>query len=114
MVVDDNRDAAETLGMFLDSLGHVARVEHDPMRAISAVQEGRFDVFVLDIGLPVLDGYSLARQLRAHAGGRQAKYVALTGYGSDNDRQRGEEAGFDHYLVKPADLDELARLLQNA
>jgi PAS domain S-box-containing protein len=114
MVVDDNKDAAETLGVFLDSLGHAVRVEHDPSGAIAAVREGRYDVLLLDIGLPELDGYSLARELRTHPGGKGAKYIALTGYGSDHDRQRGDEAGFDHYLVKPADLDELARLMQHA
>lgn len=112
LVVDDNNDAAETLGVFLGSLGHVVRVEHDPIRAIAAVREDTFDVFVLDIGLPVVDGYSLARQLRSYPGGMGAKCIALTGYGSDGDRRRGNEAGFDGYLVKPADLDELARLVQ--
>jgi len=114
MVVDDNKDAAETLGAFLGSLGHRVRVEHDPLLAIAAVGEERFDVFLLDIGLPVLDGYSLAGQLRGHPGGMDATYIALTGYGSDHDRHRGNEAGFDHYLVKPADLGELARLVQHA
>lgn len=113
MVVDDNLDAAETLGVFLQGLGHVVRVEHDPVRAIAALgEDGTFDVFVLDIGLPVIDGYSLARQLRSFPGGQAARYIALTGYGSDSNRERGEEAGFDHYLVKPADLGELARLVQ--
>jgi len=111
MVVDDNTDAAETLGEFLEGLGHEVRVEHDPVRAITAVREDAFDVFVLDIGLPVIDGYSLARELRACAGGMAAKYIALTGYGSENDRRRGEDAGFDHYLVKPADLAELAAVM---
>lgn len=114
MVVDDNEDAAETLGLFLQSLGHDVQVEHDPMRAIAAAREARFDVFVLDIGLPVLDGYSLARQLREQPGGANAKYIALTGYGSEADRQRGNEAGFDHYLVKPTDLDELSVLVRQA
>ncbi|MED5621451.1 PAS domain-containing hybrid sensor histidine kinase/response regulator [Ideonella sp. BN130291] len=114
MVVDDNKDAADALGVFLGNLGHLVRVEHEPMRAMAAVGEGTFDVFVLDIGLPVLDGYSLARQLRVQPGGMGAKYIALTGYGSNDDRQRGDEAGFHHYLVKPADLDELVRLLQRA
>ncbi|HEY1229258.1 MAG TPA: response regulator [Ramlibacter sp.] len=114
MVVDDNKDAAESLGVFLDSLGHEVRVEHDPQRALGAIEGGTFDVFVLDIGLPGMDGYALAQALRQRTPGRRATYIALTGYGSEGDRQRGDEAGFDHYLVKPADVDELARLVQHA
>ncbi|CAA9403932.1 MAG: Multidomain signal transduction protein including CheB-like methylesterase, CheR-like methyltransferase and BaeS-like histidine kinase, partial [uncultured Ramlibacter sp.] len=112
MVVDDNKDAAESLGMLLESSGHEARVMHDPAQALEAVQEGRFDAFVLDIGLPGMDGYTLARRLRAHSNGSSATFIALTGYGSETDRHRGKDAGFDHYLVKPADLGQLARLLQ--
>lgn len=112
MVVDDNRDAAETLGMLLGSLGHEVRVLHDSAQALAAAGEGPFDAFVLDIGLPDMDGYTLARHLRAHPNGSAATFVALTGYGSTGDRQRGDEAGFDHYLVKPADLAELARVLE--
>lgn len=114
LVVDDNRDAAETLGMFLESLGHQVRVAHDSAQALEAARDAAFDVFVLDIGLPGMDGYALARRLRAlpHCGG--ATYVALTGYGSADDRQRGAEAGFDHYLVKPAQVGELEKLLQHA
>ncbi|MES2940548.1 MAG: PAS domain S-box protein [Pseudomonadota bacterium] len=112
MVVDDNKDAADTLGMLLESLGHEVRVTHDPAQALQAVGDAPADVFILDIGLPGMDGYALAQRLRAHPNGGAATYIALTGYGSTHDRQRGDEAGFEHYLVKPADLGELARLLQ--
>lgn len=112
MVVDDNKDAAETLGMLLGTLGHDVRVLHDSAHALDAAGEATFDAFVLDIGLPDMDGYTLAGRLRAQPGGRAATFIALTGYGSTEDRQRGNEAGFDHYLVKPADLAELARALQ--
>ncbi len=114
MVVDDNRDAAETLGMLLESLGHDVRVAYDPSQALAAVQDGPRDVFILDIGLPGMDGYALARHLRAHPNGGAATCIALTGYGSTQDKQRGDDAGFDHYLVKPADLGTLARLLRPA
>ncbi|WP_332823828.1 PAS domain-containing hybrid sensor histidine kinase/response regulator [Ramlibacter sp.] len=112
MVVDDNKDAAETLGMLLESVGHEVRVLHDPQHALAAVRESAFDAFVLDIGLPGMDGYTLARQLRAHAHAAAATFIALTGYGSADDKHRGGDAGFHHYLVKPADLNALARLLQ--
>jgi PAS domain S-box-containing protein len=112
LVVDDNRDAAETLGMLLETLGHAVRLVHDPALALTAARDAAFDAFVLDIGLPGMDGYALARALRAQPHGSGATFIALTGYGSADDRQRGGEAGFDHYLVKPADLAELARLLQ--
>jgi DNA-binding response OmpR family regulator len=112
LVVDDNRDAAETLGMLLETLGHEVRLVHDPAQALEAARVREFDAFILDIGLPGMDGYALARELRAHTHGSGAIFIALTGYGSADDRQRGGEAGFDHYLVKPADLGELMRLLQ--
>jgi CheY-like chemotaxis protein len=112
MVVDDNTDAAETLGMLLESLGHEVLVTHDSTEALATLRDGPCEVFILDIGLPGMDGYALARHLRANPNGSSAKYIALTGYGGTQDKQRGDEAGFDHYLVKPADLDELARLLQ--
>jgi PAS domain S-box-containing protein len=112
MVVDDNRDAADTLGMLLESLGHQVRVFNDPAKAIEAVEAAPADVFVLDIGLPGMDGYTLARRLRAHPHGKDATFIALTGYGSEADRRRGGEAGFDHYLVKPANLEQLLGLLR--
>jgi CheY-like chemotaxis protein len=112
MVVDDNKDAAETLGMLLESLGHEVRVAHDSAQALEAVRGAAQDVFILDIGLPGMDGYTLARHLRAHPNGSAATYIALTGYGSTQDRQRGGAAGFDHYLVKPAEFGELMRLLE--
>ena len=111
-LIEDDEAILRSLGMLLESLGHEVRVTHDPAQAIAAVQDAAFDVFVLDIGLPGMDGYMLARHLRAHANGRTATFIALTGYGSADDRHRGGDAGFDHYLVKPADLGELVKLLQ--
>jgi PAS domain S-box-containing protein len=111
LVVDDNKDAADTLAMVLQSLGHEVRVMHEPERALEAVRAQPFDTFVLDIGLPRMDGYELAARLRVQPNGRAARYIALTGYGSGHDRERGREAGFDHYLVKPADIGELAALV---
>jgi PAS domain S-box-containing protein len=79
---------------------------------VMAMQEAPVDVFVLDIGLPDMDGYTLASLLRGHANGTTAMFIALTGYGSADDRRRGGDAGFDHDLVKPADMGQLLRLLQ--
>ncbi|MDP3619769.1 MAG: PAS domain S-box protein [Ramlibacter sp.] len=112
MVVDDNVDAADTLGLLLESLGHHATVVHAPEGALEAVERATFDALVLDIGLPGMDGFSLASRLRAHPHCSAATFIALTGYGAQDDRLRGRNAGFDHYLVKPADLEELVRLLQ--
>jgi PAS domain S-box-containing protein len=114
MVVDDNKDAAETLGMLLESLGHEVRVMHDASAAIEVSQVALFDVFILDIGLPGMNGFALAGELRARTNLTTATFIALTGYGGPDDRQRGEEAGFDHYLVKPASASQLAELLQRA
>jgi CheY-like chemotaxis protein len=112
MVVDDNKDAADALGMLLKNEGHEVRVARDSVEALGAVRDAPSDVFILDIGLPGMDGYELARHLRGHPNGRAATYIALTGYGSAQDKQRGAAAGFDHYLVKPAELSELMRLLE--
>ncbi|MEJ7930510.1 PAS domain S-box protein [Ramlibacter sp. AN1015] len=112
LVVDDNKDAADTLGMLLETLDHEVHLAHDSARALEMAENGSFDACVLDIGLPGIDGYALARRLRAQPFGATATLIALTGYGSAGDRHRGNAAGFDHYRVKPADLGELARLLQ--
>ncbi len=113
VVVDDNKDAADTLGLLLQDQGHDVRVAHGFEQALEAVRDGVRDVFILDIGLPGLDGYELARQLRGHPNGEAAKFIALTGYGASEDKQRGEEAGFAHYVVKPADLEQLAKLIES-
>nr|WP_255528557.1 hybrid sensor histidine kinase/response regulator [Ramlibacter pallidus] len=112
LVVDDNQDAADTLGLLLETLGHEVHVAHDSARALEAAEASRFDAFVLDIGLPGMDGFTLARELRASVSGAAATFIALTGYGGVDDRHRGQEAGFDHYLVKPAEAAELAALLR--
>jgi PAS domain S-box-containing protein len=114
MIVDDNIDAATSLGALLDAFGYQAVVKHDAQAALLAAPETAADVYILDIGLPDLDGYELARRLRARPEGAQATLIALTGYGQPNDRSMGKTAGFDHYLVKPVDIETLAQLLANA
>jgi CheY-like chemotaxis protein len=111
LVVDDNVDAAETLAMLLGVTGHAVTLAHDGPGAVQAAIDGRPDVVLLDIGLPGLDGYEVAQRIRQQAALKGVVLVALTGYGQDTDRQRSREAGFDHHLVKPADFNEINRLL---
>jgi PAS domain S-box-containing protein len=113
LVVDDNVDAAATLGMLLEACGYLVEVEHDSHRALERARQQRPDVALLDIGLPDMDGNELARRLRADAQTGAIVLVAVTGYGQEQDRRAAFEAGFDHHLVKPVDMDELAALLAN-
>jgi len=114
LVVDDNVDAAQMLSMFLDSAGHQVEVEHTPEAALARSRGETFDVFLLDIGLPQMDGCELARRLRAQDERLErapATYVAITGYGQEADRRNTRQAGFAYHFVKPVDAPELARLL---
>jgi CheY-like chemotaxis protein len=111
LVVDDNVDAAQMVAMLLEALGHDVAVEYDPLQALAAVRGRRFDTFILDIGLPGMDGHELARQLRQLPGAGDALFVALTGYGQDQDRQASRDAGFHHHFVKPVDIGVLAQAL---
>ncbi|MFC5462011.1 ATP-binding protein [Massilia niabensis] len=114
MVVDDNEDAAQMLATLLEVQGHAVSVEYDGRGALQRARRERPQVMLLDIGLPDTDGYALARQLRAVPELGGATLVALTGYGQNEDRRLAEEAGFDHHLVKPADLDQVAHILAQA
>ncbi len=109
MVVDDNRDAAESLAMLLTMDGHEVQVLHDGRSALDGLQTPPPEVFILDIGLPDIDGHELARRLRKTAG--SSVFIALTGYGQSADRALSAAAGFDHHFVKPVDLDALSRVL---
>jgi PAS domain S-box-containing protein len=111
IVVDDNVDAAESLAMVLGLHGYDVRTLHDGASALAAVRQEPPDAMVLDIGLPEMDGYEVARRLRANPNGKQMLLIALTGYGQAEDRQRAENAGFDHHLVKPVDPGALEKLL---
>jgi CheY-like chemotaxis protein len=102
MVVDDDADGAETLAIVLRSAGHDVRVAGDGPAALEVAMDFRPEVVFLDVGMPGMDGYETARQLRGKPDMDKALLVALTGYGQVTDRQRAEEAGFDHFLVKPA------------
>jgi CheY-like chemotaxis protein len=113
-VVEDNLDAALTLVDLLEIWGYEVRAAHDGLSAVTAVPEFHPDVVLLDIGLPGIDGYEVARRLRRRPELGGLLIVAVTGYGQDGDRQRAREAGCDHHLVKPVDLEVLRRLLAGA
>ena len=107
LVVDDNVDAAESTAAFLRLEGHEVKAVHDGLQALASLKVFDPHVVVLDIGLPGLDGYEVARQLRARGDTSHVLLIALTGYGQKEDRQRAAEAGFDYHFVKPADPREI-------
>jgi PAS domain S-box-containing protein len=111
LVVEDSKDAAEALRVLLELRGHEVRVAHTGPQGVEAAKGWRPDVVLCDIGLPGLDGCGVARALRLNPATARARLLALTGYGQEEDRRRSREAGFDHHLVKPADPEELQRLL---
>jgi PAS domain S-box-containing protein len=111
LVVDDNVDTAITLAELLDLWGHEVRVAHDGRQALEEVMHFEPDVVLLDIGLPQMDGYEVARRLGEQAGRQGLLLVAVTGYGQEEDRRKAQAAGFDDHMVKPVDPDALHRLL---
>ena len=111
LVVDDNRDSADSLTMILEILGNEVRTAYDGVEAVEAAEAFRPNLAFLDIGLPRLNGYDAARRIRLLPDGKNVVLVALTGWGQEDDRRRSREAGFDHHLVKPVDPQELERLL---
>lgn len=111
LVVDDNEDSATSLGMLLELLGAEVRVEHDGPSAIAAFEPFGPDVGLLDIGMPGMDGYEVARTLRDRFAHHAAVLVALTGWGQEQDKREAREAGFDHHMVKPVEIGKLRKLL---
>ena len=111
LVVDDNLDAAELLGHLLGAEGHEVKVVHDAASALEVAPQFLPDVALLDIGLPVMNGYELARRLRRRLGSAPCRLIAVTGYGQERDRARSRRAGFDVHLVKPMDPQALLALL---
>jgi PAS domain S-box-containing protein len=111
LVIEDNLDAAESLREVLELDAHEVAVAHDGPEGVAMARELRPEIILCDIGLPGLDGYAVARALRSDVALRGTLLVALSGYAQPEDRQRSQEAGFDHHLAKPPDLDELAALL---
>jgi CheY-like chemotaxis protein/anti-sigma regulatory factor (Ser/Thr protein kinase) len=111
LVVDDNIDAADSVALLLTIDGFEARSVHSAMAALDTVDSYKPDVILLDIGLPVMDGFEVARRLRARKPAEKVRIVALSGYGQQADRDRAAQAGFDHYLVKPIEPTVLTDFL---
>jgi signal transduction histidine kinase/ActR/RegA family two-component response regulator len=111
LVVDDNQDSAELLRTMLGIAGHDVTIAHDPLQALAIAERFAPEIAILDIGLPVMDGYELALRLREKPETRACKLVALTGYGQSEDRLRSERAGFATHLVKPVDVEQLLRIV---
>lgn len=111
LVVDDSEDSARSLARIIRHWGHETVVAHDGHTAIASAASTPFDAVVLDIGLPGMDGYQVAKALRSQQGPAQSLIIALTGYGQEEDLLRSRDAGFDHHLVKPVSLEKLKNLL---
>jgi CheY-like chemotaxis protein len=111
LVADDNVDAAQTLAMILNVAGYETQITHDGPSTLTSAATFRPQVIFLDIGMPGMDGYETARQLRKLPGSARALLVAVTGYSQDTDRRRATEAGFDHYLIKPVQSGTALQLL---
>jgi PAS domain S-box-containing protein len=111
LVVDDNLDMAGSLELLLRDSGHDVRMAHDGPTALEAARDYRPDVVLLDIGLPELDGYEVAKRMRQQPALQNVVLVAMTGYGQESDRQRAQDAGFVHHLVKPAHFEQVQKIL---
>jgi PAS domain S-box-containing protein len=114
LIVDDNEDLVEMSNMLVQSFGHETAVARDGPTALALAGSFRPDVVLLDIGMPGMDGYEVARRLRADATHQGVTLIAITGWGQDDDRRRTREAGFDHHLTKPPDPEQLRLLLSSA
>ena len=111
LVVDDNQDAADSLATLLRLKGHDVHTAYDGVQAVDATFQHEPDVVLLDVGLPRMNGFDVARRIREEQ--KKVVLIALTGWGHDEDRRRSKEAGFDHHMVKPADPVMLERVLQS-
>lgn len=107
LIADDNVDAAESLAMLIDSMGSKARVVHNGLAAVEAVEEFKPDVVFLDMGMPGLDGYQACAQIKAMPWATDVVLVALTGWGQEQDRVSSKAAGFSKHLVKPVSIDDM-------
>jgi CheY-like chemotaxis protein len=110
LVVDDNRDSAESLALLLSLEGHEVRCAHGGLEALDIGADFHPEFVLLDIGMPDMNGYDVARRMRSQSWGREAVLVAVTGWGQAEDKRRANDAGFDHHLVKPVDPQSLAKI----
>jgi CheY-like chemotaxis protein len=111
LVVDDNVDSALTMAALLAMYGHEVCTAHDGLDALEEIRRFKPDVAILDIGMPKMNGYSVAKSIRSRSNEAQPLLIAVTGWGQEEDRRRSKEAGFDHHLVKPVDPAALSALL---
>jgi len=114
LIVEDNRDVADSLAMLLDYMGHRAKITENGFAALEAVGVETFDAVLVDIGLPGIDGYEVARRMRMLPNFTATRLIALTGYGQDDARKRALAAGFDLHMVKPINIDQLETILKQA
>ncbi len=114
LIADDNYDGAETLGMVLEMLGHEIHLAHSGAEALEVAARCRPDIAILDIGMPDLSGYEVAKRIRHEAWGAKITLIAVTGWGQENDKRMAHAAGFDHHLTKPVDPERLAKLFEDA
>jgi CheY-like chemotaxis protein len=112
LIADDNRDAADTMGMLLELGGHEVIIAHSGNQALELGRQHRPDVVILDIGMPDINGYDVARIARNEDWGRSAYMIALTGWGQAEDKERARMAGFDRHLTKPVDPDLVEEILK--
>jgi CheY-like chemotaxis protein len=110
LLVDDNVDAAQALGLLLEQMGHDVQVAHDGLAALEAARSSRPEIVLLDLSMPGVDGLGVARRLRQDPRFQDVPFVAVTGRGSEEDRRASREAGFDEHLVKPVALESLQRV----
>jgi two-component system, chemotaxis family, CheB/CheR fusion protein len=110
LIADDNRDGAESLGMFLEMLGHEVHLAHSGEEALATAARCRPEICILDIGMPNMSGYEVAKRLRHEAWGADLLLIAMTGWGQENDKRLAQAAGFDHHMTKPVDPERLAQL----
>jgi CheY-like chemotaxis protein len=111
LVVDDNRDGADSLAMMLRLLGHEIKTANDGVEAVAEAERFRPEVILMDVGMPRLNGLDAARRIREQPWGKAITIIALTGWGQHNDRERSREAGCDGHLVKPVNLADLEKML---
>jgi CheY-like chemotaxis protein len=113
LVADDNLDAASSLGMLLEMMGHQVCIVHDGVKAVERAATFHPDIILLDLGMPQLNGYEACARIREQPSNKKTLIVALTGWTQDDKKQRSQQAGFDFHLIKPVELPALEKLLRD-